>query len=110
MKKHVGSRGFTLIEMIISIALLGIITMAFLALFANSIMYIQRSGEIAKNSYSAQNQVEQIVADSTKAGGTSTSTPVILQLNFPGRQFLVDVRRISVNYGSSHNMVVFTTN
>lgn len=110
MKKHVGSQGFTLIEMIISIALLGIITMAFLALFANSIMYIQHSGEIVKNSYSAQDQVEQIVADSTKADETSTSTQETLLLNFSGHQFPVVGRRISVDYGSSQHMVVFTTN
>lgn len=59
MKYINGNKGITLIELIISIAILGIITVAFLPMFTGSVVNIYNSGE----RYQYFNQVQGTLED-----------------------------------------------
>ena len=72
LKKHPLQEGFTLIEIIVAVAILGLITVAFLPLLSNSISGIFSSGQRAEMLYQAQSKLETF--SGTDAVGTVYKT------------------------------------
>lgn len=72
-----GQGGFTLLEAIISFAMLGILMVGFLAAFVNGYDWIHRAGFNLGDDYTAVSQLEEALSGG--AGGTDT-----LQIQFDG--------------------------
>lgn len=71
---HKLNNGFTLVEIILSIAILGIIAVAFLPIFTTGIKGIANSGSRSKSSYQAQDAIEL----KQSIGASSTSAPLTI--------------------------------
>lgn len=56
------NKGMTLIEIIIAIALLGIVAIGMLVMLKSGFSFIARAGDISKRTYTAQTQVESALA------------------------------------------------
>jgi prepilin-type N-terminal cleavage/methylation domain-containing protein len=75
MKRHLNKKGLTLLEVIISIAIIGIIVVSFLSLFSNSFVQVIRSGNKGTSMYSAQTTAEdQLENTSYSESGSTTIT------------------------------------
>lgn len=69
-------KGMTLIEIIIAIAIMGIITVSFLNIFASGYIGILSGGKHTKVAYDGQKQVENSILNST------SSHPQTLNITF----------------------------
>jgi len=101
-------KGFTLIEVILSIAILGIISIAFLTMFTSGIVGISNSGKKSVSHYTAQSQIEININDSENL--PDDTSPI--NLNFSGIIYPVSGHKIIVNYkyGSlDKTLTTFTT-
>lgn len=65
------NKGVTLVEIVVSLAILGIISAAFATLFTNGFRVIFSAGDKTVALYEAQDSVENIIAENHPAGGTS---------------------------------------
>jgi len=106
-------KGFTLIEVILSIALLGIISVAFLTMFTSGIVGITNSGKKSISHYTAQSQIESEINESGNISNVVTSTTEI-SLTFPEKSltYVIEGRQLDVpyTYGNlSKNLTTFTT-
>ncbi|MBK5240152.1 type II secretion system protein [Clostridium sp.] len=107
--------GFTLIEVVLSIAILAIISTSFLKMFTSSIVGISNSGKKSDSHFTAQNQIETNINDSTILTGSVVNTATVIKLTFSGdptNEILIPGRQIDVpyNYGStSKELTTFTT-
>lgn len=73
--KKANQTGLTLIEIIISIAILGIIAVSLLTVFSSSFKYIFNAGHKSISTYGAQQNIEQIIAyDNSGDSGAITLT------------------------------------
>lgn len=112
-KKYIkNKKGFTLIEVILSIAILGIISVAFLSIFTNGLIGIANSGKKSISHYSAQNQIESNINDSADLPSNVITSTENITLKFPGSTNIVSGRQVDVtyNYGSkSKILTTFTT-
>ena len=79
--KRGNSEGFTLVEVLISLAILSIVTVALLLLFNQSFDGIINSGKKAKGIYENQESLEDSIAGG-KASGTATEEPLDLDMTF----------------------------
>lgn len=105
--------GFTLIEVVLSIAILAIISTSFLTMFTSSMVGIKKSGGKSVSHFIAQNQIETNLNDSTNLPGSVVTSTTNITLIFQGNSFGVSGRKIDVpyNYGSStKRLTTFTTN
>ena len=106
--------GFTLIEVILSMALLVIISTAFLTMFTSGIVGISNSGKKSVSHYTAQSKIESNINDSGSLSGNVVTLPKSISLTFPGNPPIVIAgRQINVpyNYGSiTKQLTTFTTN
>lgn len=107
-------KGFTLIELIISIAILAIITTAFLTMFTSGIVGISNSGKKSVDHYTAQSQIESNINDSEELpSNVTTSAPGIsnISLIFPGSPniFVISGRKIDVKYTYGRITKILTT-
>jgi prepilin-type N-terminal cleavage/methylation domain-containing protein len=59
-KNHISNIGFTLIEVIVAISVLGILSISVISLFTNSINANRRSSLKSKAIVAAQNKIEQL--------------------------------------------------
>jgi prepilin-type N-terminal cleavage/methylation domain-containing protein len=74
MKKHV-SKGFTLIEVLLSITIFAIISVGFLSMFSTVFINMYQSKAVTEGAFLAQEQIEQSIADvksTLEDGGTPT--------------------------------------
>lgn len=106
MRKN-AQKGVTLVELIISIAIIGIISVSFLSLFTMGIRGIAFSGHKSKSQFKAQEAVEYSINGTPVAadplidpGVTDQSDTEIpaFQVNFNGGNISQKVRKISVTY------------
>lgn len=92
-------KGFTLVELIISIALLGILAVTFLPVFSHSIEGIFDSGKRNTSIQESQESVETVFAKDS-VSGVSDSAEANTQLNItfsnPSNNFYVNGREITV--------------
>ena len=78
MRKSVGNRGFTLLEVILAMAILAILVVGFLPVFINALRWVTDAGKKSDQLYNSQNAVENRIV----LGAAITGTPPQLQLNF----------------------------
>lgn len=81
MNKLKSNTGLTLIEIIISVAILAIVSMTMLSVFANGFMHIKNAGEDTSLLYDAQEDIETVIA--TDGAGI----PATLTFTFPDDSF-----------------------
>lgn len=103
-------KGFTLIEVILSIALLSIIGIAFLTMFSSGMINITNAGKKSVKTYSAQDSLEKIIYDPLNASGSSVSTDTTLNIVFSGTSYPILGRKVDVPASGTHILTAFTTN
>ena len=107
MHKH--EEGFTLIELIISIALIGILAVVFLPIFGNAIKWISNSGRDSRSHYTAASNIENNMNDPSATEGGTVTSPDNIQLAFPSGTYIAAGRKIQVTYPYAGNTREFTT-
>lgn len=70
-------QGFSLIELVIAIALLAIVVVAFLGMFTFGFSTISTTGKKTVANYSAQSVIEQSISDSDSVNRTTGSITLI---------------------------------
>jgi prepilin-type N-terminal cleavage/methylation domain-containing protein len=103
-------KGFTLIEVVLAIALLAIISIVFLTLFSSGMLNIANAGKSSVLNNSAQENLEKIIADPLNASGSSVSNNTTLDIVFSGVTYSVPGRKIDVPASGTHILTTFTTN
>lgn len=81
LKLNEKKKGMTLIEIIISMTIFGILAVAFLNLFFTSFIMIKRSGDRAINSVAASTEMDKVLNDSSYSSSNvvkSTLIPITL--------------------------------
>ena len=76
MKRHLNEKGLTLIEVIISIAIISVITVSFLSIFSNSFIQVVRSGNKGTSMYSAQSAAEDLLENASFSESSVTTITV----------------------------------
>ena len=61
--KNSKKKGFTLIEIILSLAIFALISVGFLGMFSTVFINTYRSTEVTENAFFAQQQIEDQIAD-----------------------------------------------
>jgi len=98
-------KGFTLIEVIVAVAILAIVVTAFLAMFQSGAVEISDAGKKSTSHYNAQAKMESKISDSS-IDGTSMIT---INLNFSGTTYSVEGRKIDIDYVYGKNSKKLTT-
>lgn len=101
---HNKKSGFTLIEIIVSIALIGILGVAFFSIFGMGNKCIDSSGNISKAAFNTQSQIEGDV------GNLSTSSDIVISISISGsgtldckgeidtKSALINGQKVSIKY------------
>ena len=115
VKKYTNlKKGFTLIEVIISIAILAIASTALVTMFTNGFNGICGAGKKSVSHYTSQEQIESNIEDSSNLPGTTTNTEnYIMTLEFPSKTYSIVGRKVDVTYnygGRTKKLTTFTTN
>lgn len=63
MRQRIKKNGFTLIELIVSIAIIGILLIAVLTSFAGDFVQVFSNGLRTKNVFQAQNKIDNLITD-----------------------------------------------
>ncbi len=107
-------KAFTLLEVVLSMALLAIISTAFLTMFTSGIVGIKNSGKKSVSHYTVQSQIESNITDSGDLPSNVVTSAKSITLTFPGNpSIVVNGRQIDAtySYGSiSKKLTTFTTN
>ena len=76
MKKHLNNKGMSLVEIIVSLAIFGVLSVLFLNVFLGGILLTVRSGDRAEMVAEAASSIEQKIADNTfTSPAIKSSTP-----------------------------------
>jgi prepilin-type N-terminal cleavage/methylation domain-containing protein len=103
-------KGFTLIEVILSIALLGILSIAFMTMFTSGIVGISNSGKKSISHYTAQNQIESNINDLGNISSNVLTSTKSITLTFPGNTgIVISGRQIDVTYKYGSRFKILTT-
>lgn len=105
--------GFTLIEVIISIALIAIVSSALISLFTGAMIDVKKAGRNSKEHYTAQDKIESNISDSTAVDSDVATSADSITLNFPTSTFSVSGRRVDVKYpykNKTKTLTSFTIN
>lgn len=110
--RKVKSRGFTLIEVIVSIAILAVIVTAFSGMFLSSIKTIAKSGNRSNGDYEAQRVMEEKISNplSGSEGNIDTtveSTNISIIIN--SREITVPGKVIKTEFNDGRTEVLLTT-
>ena len=73
--------GFTLLEIIISMAIIGLLTVSFLEMFTFGFKGVFTAGQNSKTQYLAQQEIENKLANITSS--TTQISPIILRFKSP---------------------------
>lgn len=83
MKKSYKKSGMTLIEVIVSLALLGILSVVFLGLFLSSLKMTERSGEREQTKLTASTSMDNLLSDTSYHDSDITSTGGSVTIIYP---------------------------
>ena len=109
-KKVHKKSGLTLIELIISLAIIGIISVAFLSLFGFGINNIIISGKKSSSNFNAQSIMESSISDGSFTTPELTrTTGSMITLNKSGVVYTVNGDKLEVTYPSGSSTRTFTT-
>ncbi len=102
--------GFTLIEVIISIMLIGVISIMFFAMFGSGMNGIIRSGKNSKNVFEAQAQMENNISNPhniTPNVSRTNGQSITLKNSASGKTYSVsgDIIVITYPYGNDSRML-----
>lgn len=112
MKKALqNNKGLTLIEVLVSIVILGIIAVAFLPIFTNSFVYIMSAGKRSKADFEAQRAMENRLAGSGKTFDNveTTESGTELSISFGSDTINVPGKTVNVTYNDGKQNVTLTT-
>lgn len=85
-------KGMTLIEIIVSLAILGIILVPFMNMFVHSTLTTQKSGVILDASYEAQSVMEDIYNDSKDGIINIPSNGIDKKWDSVGHKYWIDIK------------------
>lgn len=83
--------GFSLIEVLISLALVGLLVSVFLPIEGSSFSGIVKTGAARKDLYEAQEALERVIADETGVDGVKISPKTNITIQIPGENGPLDV-------------------
>ncbi len=89
-------KGFTLIEVMISMLLVGILAMSFIPIFASQFTNVYRTGDKSEATYDALEKVENEIADSEVTTIKSTDTVRADTITFGGKVIDIKVKDVEV--------------
>ena len=102
--------GLTLVELIVSLAILGIISVAFLSMFGFGINSILTSGKKSSSNFSAQAIMESSISDDSMTSPALTRTPGIsIKLYKSSVEYTVNGDKLQVSYPYGSSTKTFTT-
>ena len=105
--------GFTLIELIVAVAILAIVSIGFLTMFTSGFSIISRSGRQTKANYNAQELIEKSINDdSTTDANLTVTTNQSITVTFGVTPYSVAGTKIVMKNDSSNpskTIVTFTT-
>lgn len=97
IKRKINHSGMTLIEIIVALAIVGIIAIGFLPMFSNGIKVLVNNGIQIKDMYTNQNSIEQKISQSTNSGA------VTMSIVFPGKTINISGENMTIG---SYNLFV----
>ena len=104
-KKVCKKKGFTLIEIVVSLAIIGIISVAFLSMFSFGINYIIISGKNSSSNFNAQAITESNISDDLSTSPdlirTTGSDIILYQAGVPYKTIVGDKIQVTYPYGDS---------
>lgn len=113
MKKMKDSRGFTLIEVIISIALVGIISISFLTLYTSAYSGIAKAGHRTSTVQIGKASIEDALAQQNVAGLADTGgTNATISIQYQGNaaaNFTASGKQVSTTKTYSGNTVTIVS-
>lgn len=106
------NEGITLIEIIVSIAVISILLVSLLTIFSGNLQNVTRAGTKTKYVFSAQEQMNDIIKEIEE--GRISATGDFLNINFKdrsGKSWSVQVngKKVSTEAGEDTNKVKLTT-
>lgn len=112
LKSIEGNRGITLVEVLTSIAIIGVLLITLLTIFSGNLQNVTRAGTKTKYVFSAQEQMNDIIKEIEE--GRISATGDFLNINFKdrsGKSWSVQVngKKVSTEAGEDTNKVKLTT-
>lgn len=115
--KNNSQKGFTLVELILSLAIIAIVSVAFFSLFTMGIKGIAISGHKTKSEFKAQEAVESFINGTPQPLGVDpgitaqSSNPSSLTVNFSGGTTITppNIKEVSVTYTFKGKEVTINT-
>ena len=101
---YLRQKGFTLIEIVVTIAILGIMVVAFLPLLSNSTSGIFRSGQRGYALYQAQTKIENSTLGTVTGKTVTISPPSGISISIAG-----NIRTVTDN-GNTVSLYIFEPN
>jgi len=102
--------GFTLIEIILSLAILGIISVAFLSLFGSGFKFIALSGQKSSSNFNAQSIMESSISDDSITPTELTrTTGSSIKLYKSGVEYTINGDKLQVSYPYGASIKTCTT-
>ncbi len=96
--------GFTLVEIIVSIVIIGIIAILLVPLFSNNILRIHNSGQKSEALYTSQQDIEQVVAGQTMPAEMSVAQAdqtITIWIKGTRTDVLGDLLQSQIEYGTN---------
>ena len=97
IKGKINHSGMTLIEIIVALAIVGIIAVGFLPMFSNGIKFLVNNGNQIKGMYTSQNTIEQKISQNIN------TEAVTMNIVFPDKTISIKGENLTIE---SYNLFV----
>jgi len=104
--------GFTLVEILVSVTIIGIMCMAFFTMFGFALQSIIKAGHNSQSDFNAQALLESNISNSTATSASISYANGSITLNQAGNSYTSVGRVIQVTYpygNSSYTMATFVS-